>query len=109
MRTLGQWRKSSRSSSAGGNCVETRAYGASAALVEIRDSKAPQLGSLAIDRAEFAALLDSVKLSTTVVAARRLPWLAATSPGAERPPCGPVVVGLASLDLVPCNGTAYAG
>jgi len=34
------------------------------APVELRDSKAPALGSLAIDRAEFTALLNSVKLST---------------------------------------------
>lgn len=51
------WRKSSRSSNSGGNCVEV-GLGSS---VEMRDSKAPQLGSLAISVTEFAALLDSVK------------------------------------------------
>ena len=57
--TLGSWRKSSRSSGSGNNCVEVRAHGS----VEVRDSKAPTLGSLAISRTEFTALLDSVKLS----------------------------------------------
>ena len=61
MRTPGMWRKSTRSGNSGGNCVETRTFNSAMALVEVRDSKAPQLGSLAIDRAEFAALLDSVK------------------------------------------------
>ncbi|MFD0555728.1 uncharacterized protein DUF397 [Stackebrandtia endophytica] len=54
----GKWRKSSRSQ--GGNCVETRTYDQVAAPVEVRDSKAPELGSLAIDRSEFAALLRCV-------------------------------------------------
>jgi len=62
--TPGTWRKSSRSSNSGGNCVETRTYDQATAPVEVRDSKAPALGSLAIDRAEFTALLNSVKLST---------------------------------------------
>jgi len=61
--TPGKWRKSIRSAN-GGNCVETRTFN-TAGSVEVRDSKAPQLGSLTIDRAEFIALLDSVKLSTT--------------------------------------------
>lgn len=52
-----RWRKSSRSSNSGGNCVEVGLGSA----VEVRDSKAPALGSLAITRTEFAALLDSVK------------------------------------------------
>lgn len=51
----GKWRKSSRSSGSG-NCVEIRLAGP----VEIRDSKAPQLGSLAIPRTAWAALLDSI-------------------------------------------------
>lgn len=53
----GQWRKSSRSQGGGNNCVEVRLSGP----VEVRDSKAPELGSLAITRTEFAALLDSAK------------------------------------------------
>lgn len=55
--TPGKWRKSSRSGNTGGNCVEVRLSGS----VEVRDSKAPVLGSLAITATEFAALLDSVK------------------------------------------------
>ncbi|GAA4901196.1 uncharacterized protein DUF397 [Stackebrandtia albiflava] len=51
-----KWRKSTRSGNSGGNCVEVRLNGP----VEVRDSKAPALGSLAIERAEFAALLRSV-------------------------------------------------
>ena len=55
--TPGKWRKSSRSSNSGANCVEAR-FGLS---VEVRDSKAPQLGSLAMTRSEWAALLDTAK------------------------------------------------
>ena len=58
--TAGKWRKSSRSSSAGGQCVETRTYAVENAPVEVRDSKAPQLGSLAVNRDEFAALLRAI-------------------------------------------------
>jgi len=63
--TPGEWRKSSRSNPSGGNCVETRTFNHNDVPVEVRDSKAPQLGSLALHRTEFTALLDSVKLSTT--------------------------------------------
>jgi len=80
MRTPGRWRKSSRSNVNGGNCVEARTSELATSPVEVRDSKAPQLGSLTIDRAGFAALLDSVKLSTTfhggsplTVASRHVP------------------------------------
>jgi len=59
--TPGKWRKSSRSGDSGGNCVETRTFHHEDAPVEVRDSKAAQLGSLAIGRAEFAALLSIVK------------------------------------------------
>lgn len=55
----GRWRKSSRSQGTQGNCVEVRMSGEP---VQVRDSKAPLLGSLAISRTEFTALLDSVKL-----------------------------------------------
>lgn len=58
--TAGKWRKSSRSSSAGGQCVETRTHDDVAAPVEVRDSKAPHLGSLAVPRSEFAALLRAI-------------------------------------------------
>jgi len=64
MRTPGMWRKSTRSGANSPNCVETRTYNLPGAVVEVRDSKAPQLGSLAISRTEFTALLDNVKLST---------------------------------------------
>jgi len=58
MATPGNWRKSNRSQGSGGNCVETRLNGSSA---EIRDSKAPASGTLAVTPREFIALLDSVK------------------------------------------------
>ncbi|GAA4921339.1 uncharacterized protein DUF397 [Stackebrandtia albiflava] len=50
------WRKARRSQG-GGNCVEVRLSGP----VEVRDSKAPALGSLAVDRADFTALLDALR------------------------------------------------
>ena len=65
MTTPGNWRKSSRSQG-GGQCVETRTFNHGNASVEVRDSKAPQLGSLAIDRAEFTALLDSVEVTDSL-------------------------------------------
>ena len=52
----GKWRKSSRSNASGGDCVEVRLSGP----VEVRDSKAPHLGTLAMSRSEFAALLNRV-------------------------------------------------
>jgi len=61
MTTPGKWRKSTRSQG-GGNCVETRTFNHASAQVEVRDSKTPRLGSLAIDRTEFTALLTSMKL-----------------------------------------------
>ncbi|GAA4898334.1 uncharacterized protein DUF397 [Stackebrandtia albiflava] len=57
--TPGRWRKSTRSNASGGDCVEVRLSGP----VEVRDSKAPALGGLAVDRGEFAALLRSVDRS----------------------------------------------
>ena len=61
MTTPDGWRKSTRSQGGGNNCVGTRTFDVATAMVEVRDSKAPQLGSLAISRTEFTALLDSVK------------------------------------------------
>ncbi|GAA4921329.1 uncharacterized protein DUF397 [Stackebrandtia albiflava] len=55
--TPGRWRKSSRSGGHTGNCVEVRWSGP----VEVRDSKAPALGSLAVDRADFTALLTALR------------------------------------------------
>jgi len=59
--TPGKWRKSSRSNDAGGNCVETRTSHHNNAPVEVRDSKAPPLGSLAMSRRDFAGLLAAVR------------------------------------------------
>ncbi|GAA4911164.1 uncharacterized protein DUF397 [Stackebrandtia albiflava] len=53
----GRWRKSSRSGANTGNCVEVRVTGP----VEVRDSKAPELGSLALERTDFTALLRAVQ------------------------------------------------
>ncbi|ADD43740.1 DUF397 domain-containing protein [Stackebrandtia nassauensis] len=52
----GKWRKSSRSNPNGGDCVEVRLAGP----VEVRDSKAPQLGTLAMSRTEFTSLLEQL-------------------------------------------------
>jgi len=54
--TPGNWRKSSRSGGGANNCVETRTFNTASASVEVRDSKAPALGSLAVSRDEFTAL-----------------------------------------------------
>lgn len=59
--TFGKWRKSSRSGPDSGNCVETRTANTASAPVEMRDSKAPHLGSLTVTRIEFSALLDIVE------------------------------------------------
>ena len=56
--TPGKWRKSSRSSANGGNCVEARL---TAAGPELRDSKAPELGTLPITRSDLVALLDGLR------------------------------------------------
>lgn len=58
--TPGKWRKSTRSGGGANNCVETRTHNDVSAPVEVRDSKAPQLGSLAVNRDEFAALLRAI-------------------------------------------------
>ena len=58
--TPGKWRKSSRSGGGANNCVETRTFNVASASVEVRDSKAPEIGSLAVPRAEFAALLRAI-------------------------------------------------
>ncbi|MFD0559778.1 uncharacterized protein DUF397 [Stackebrandtia endophytica] len=61
MTTPGKWRKSTRSTAQGNSCVETRTQDTLTAPVEVRDSKAPELGSLAVDRDQFLALLDIVR------------------------------------------------
>lgn len=53
----GKWRKSSRSNASGGNCVEVRLSG----VFEVRDSKAPQLGTLAMSRDDFTSLLNTTR------------------------------------------------
>ena len=58
MTSSGTWRKSSYSSPAGGQCVETRMAGVA---VQVRDSKAPELGSLAVSPSDFSALLRAVR------------------------------------------------
>ncbi|CNG31636.1 Domain of uncharacterised function (DUF397) [Mycobacterium tuberculosis] len=52
------WRKSSRSGGASGQCVEVAKV---SALIGVRDSKNPQAGHLAMDRVAFAELLIQVK------------------------------------------------
>ncbi|GAA4911156.1 uncharacterized protein DUF397 [Stackebrandtia albiflava] len=56
--TPGKWRKSSRSPSTGGNCVEARMH---AGTPEIRDSKMGDRSPiLEMSRTDFVALLRSV-------------------------------------------------
>ena len=56
--TPGKWRKSSRSGASNPNCVETRL---NVAGPELRDSKAPELGTLHMSRSDLSALLDSLR------------------------------------------------
>ncbi|MBA9001221.1 DUF397 domain-containing protein [Thermomonospora cellulosilytica] len=53
-----EWRKSSHSSSNGGNCVELADL---ASVVGIRDSKSPEAGHLAVDRAALSRLVGEIK------------------------------------------------
>ncbi|GAA4906711.1 uncharacterized protein DUF397 [Stackebrandtia albiflava] len=53
-----KWRKSSRSGGNQGNCVEARANGYG---YEVRDSKTPALGALAVSAADWRAFLTSVR------------------------------------------------
>jgi len=52
------WHKSSRSGSTGGNCVEVANLDAA---VAVRDSKAPDNGTLVFDRSEWATFLNAAK------------------------------------------------
>ncbi|MFI6984395.1 DUF397 domain-containing protein [Embleya sp. NPDC050154] len=52
------WRRSSYSNQAGGNCVEV---GVAATLVPVRDSKAPGIGHLIIGAASWTALTASLR------------------------------------------------
>ncbi|TMQ94744.1 DUF397 domain-containing protein [Actinomadura soli] len=52
------WRKSSRSTSTGGECVE---MASAPGVIAVRDSKDPDGPKLLVDRHEFAALVASLK------------------------------------------------
>jgi hypothetical protein len=52
------WHKSSRSGSNGGNCVEVANLDSA---VAVRDSKAPDNGTLVFDRAQWATFLNATK------------------------------------------------
>lgn len=54
------WRKSSRSSSQGQNCVEVAHLGG---VLAVRDSKDPDGGGLLVSRAEWVALIHGLKQS----------------------------------------------
>ncbi|WP_153531372.1 DUF397 domain-containing protein [Actinomadura macrotermitis] len=53
-----RWRKSSRSSSTGGDCVELADL---SGKVGVRDSKSPSAGKLVIGRDELAVLVRRIK------------------------------------------------
>ncbi|MFC5185218.1 DUF397 domain-containing protein [Actinomadura harenae] len=53
-----EWRKSTRSHADGDQCVEVAAAGAG---VLIRDSKAPHVGHLLVDRAVFGSAVGWIK------------------------------------------------
>ncbi|MFI0366272.1 DUF397 domain-containing protein [Actinomadura sp. 1N219] len=52
------WRKSSRSGSSGGECVEVARLGA---LNGVRDSKNPHGGHLSLEHDQWAALVSQIK------------------------------------------------
>ncbi|MGI5324034.1 DUF397 domain-containing protein [Actinomadura nitritigenes] len=52
------WRKSSRSTNQGGECVEVAAL---SNFIGMRDSKDPDAGHLILTTAEFAAVLQRLK------------------------------------------------
>ncbi|GAA2157264.1 DUF397 domain-containing protein [Actinomadura napierensis] len=52
------WRKSSRSTNQGGECVEVAAL---SNVIGVRDSKQPDGGHLVLTTAEFAAVLRRLK------------------------------------------------
>lgn len=53
-----QWRKSSRSNTSGGDCVEVASL---AGAIGVRDSKAPESGHLTLSAESFAALVMRLK------------------------------------------------
>ncbi|HEU5026946.1 MAG TPA: DUF397 domain-containing protein [Spirillospora sp.] len=52
------WRKASRSSTTGGDCVEVAHIGG---VIGMRDSKAPEAGHLTLSPDNFAQLIERVK------------------------------------------------
>jgi hypothetical protein len=56
-----RWRKSSRSTDTGGNCVEVAGFHG---MIAIRDSKNPDGPALAVGRPEFHTLLAQIKDQT---------------------------------------------
>jgi hypothetical protein len=53
------WMKSSRSAGNGGNCVEARRHDG---VIEVRNSKAPEAGTVRFTTAEWDAFLGGAKL-----------------------------------------------
>ncbi|REE97847.1 DUF397 domain-containing protein [Thermomonospora umbrina] len=56
-----EWRKSTRSNTSGGQCVEVADLDGN---IGVRDSKNPHHGHLAIDRDAFRSLIQHVKTAT---------------------------------------------
>lgn len=54
-----QWRKSSRSSTNGGNCVEVARL--AGGRVAIRDSKRPEQSPIVVEVGDFAAFIHAMK------------------------------------------------
>jgi hypothetical protein len=53
-----QWRKSTRSTAQGGDCVELARL---TRVIGIRDSKSPQMGSLSLSGEGFSQLIKAIK------------------------------------------------
>ena len=53
-----EWRKSSRSNTSGGDCVEVASI---AGNIGVRDSKTVGAGYLSLDPVDFARLVDRIK------------------------------------------------
>jgi hypothetical protein len=52
------WRKSSRSNTQGGDCVEVAAI---EGTIRVRDGKAPRAGHIAVGQEEFSGLVARIK------------------------------------------------
>lgn len=55
---MSTWRTSSRSSSTGGNCVETAALGRQ---VAVRDSKTPEAGQLTVSTRRWKSFTTAIR------------------------------------------------